>query len=86
MSLDLLCIMYVCVGVSVSIRYMFFCVMHIYMFVYMYVYAYMCVYVCMYEYLYVCIYYALIFLYSHFIIEIFHYLLYLVYNVIGLIP
>ena len=56
------------------------------MFVYMYVYAYMCVYVCMYEYLYICIYYALIFLYSHFIIEIFHYLLYLVYDVIGLIP
>ena len=61
-----------------------FYVMHIYMFVYMYVYAYMCVYVCMYEYLY--IYYALIFPYSHFIIEIFHYLLYVVYNFIGLIP
>ena len=51
----------------------------------MYVYAYMCVYVCMNIYI-LCIYYALIFLYSHFIIEIFHYLLYLVYDVIGLIP
>ena len=56
--------------------------------IYIYMYMHICVhvYVYMYVYLYICTYYALIFLYSQSIFDFFHYLLYLVYSVIGLIP